>query len=258
MLTAALLALSLPVVAAAPPPRTDPAVEWKPLQSGVEYARIDELHVVRVDPAKAKLRAGLASEAGVEPMSAADWSSKLDLAVAINIGMYQTDYRRNVGYLRAGGHVNNERWNAYRAAVAIHPGVKWVDLETSVRPPDLSGYQIVVQNLRLIAGHRRNVWSRNDRRWSEAALAIDSAERLLFLFTRQPQPMRDFNNLLLRLPLDVTQAMHLEGGPEASLSIHAGGMDLDLCGSYETGFEEHDANPRQWPIPNVLGVVRGD
>jgi hypothetical protein len=70
--------------------------------------------------------------------------------------------------------------------------------------------------------------------------------------------MHELNDLLLHLPLDITQAMHLEGGPEASLSIHAGGVDLDLCGSYETGFEENDANAKQWPIPNVLGVARGD
>jgi len=50
--------------------------------------------------------------------------------------------------------------------------------------------------------------------------------------------------------------MHLEGGPEASLSIHADGVDLDLAGSYETGFWPDDSNVRQWPIPNVIGVMR--
>jgi hypothetical protein len=68
--------------------------------------------------------------------------------------------------------------------------------------------------------------------------------------------MRDFNGYLLKLPLDITQAMHLEGGPEASLSIHAGGVDLDLSGSYETGFLPDNSNRVQWPLPNVLGVRR--
>ena len=68
--------------------------------------------------------------------------------------------------------------------------------------------------------------------------------------------MRDFNDLLLKLPLDIAGAMHLEGGPEASLSIHVKGLDLDLAGSYETGFWPDDTNQHQWPIPNVLGVVR--
>jgi hypothetical protein len=54
----------------------------------------------------------------------------------------------------------------------------------------------------------------------------------------------------------ITHAMHIEGGPEASLSIHAGGVELDLNGSYETGFNENDGENAQWPIPSVLGVAR--
>jgi hypothetical protein len=68
--------------------------------------------------------------------------------------------------------------------------------------------------------------------------------------------MREFNTRLLATGLDVVRAMHVEGGPEASLSIHAGGIDLDLAGSYETGFVENDDNHRQWLVPNVLGVRR--
>jgi hypothetical protein len=45
--------------------------------------------------------------------------------------------------------------------------------------------------------------------------------------------MRDFNDLLLKL-------------------------DLDLSGSYETGFLSDDSNAQQWPIPNVLGVASAD
>ncbi len=36
--------------------------------------------------------------------------------------------------------------------------------------------------------------------------------------------------------------------------LHVVRIDLDLCGSDETGFNENDDNPRQWPLPNVLGV----
>jgi hypothetical protein len=50
--------------------------------------------------------------------------------------------------------------------------------------------------------------------------------------------------------------MHLEGGPEVSLSIHVPGLDLDLAGSYETRFRPDDSNRHQWPLPNVLGVLR--
>jgi hypothetical protein len=68
--------------------------------------------------------------------------------------------------------------------------------------------------------------------------------------------MWELNRLLLALPLGIVRAMHLEGGPEASLSIHAGGVDLDLCGSFETGFVPDDSNRVQWALPAVLGVAR--
>ena len=247
-------------------------VSWRNLQPGVELATIPagqtpsggpgSLHVVRVDPRRARLGVALASESKVPPQTAGEWCRSAGLAVAINLGMFQADHRSNVGYLRHGRHSNNRRWNSYRAAVAIGPLKKslpaalWLDLEPAKADPRLADYDIVVQNLRLLTRNRRNVWSPSAKKWSEAALAIDSQGRLLFLFSRAPFSMRDFNDLLLRLPLDVAGAMHLEGGPEASLSIHTAGLDLDLSGSYETGFFPDDSNRRQWPIPNVLGVLR--
>ena len=99
---------------------------------------------------------------------------------------------------------------------------------------------------------RSNVgWAQTAKRWSEAAIGVDSHGRPRTAYT-----MHDFNDMLLRMPLDIAGAMHVEGGPEASLSIHTNGFDLDLAGSYETGFLENDSNDRQWPIPNVLGVIR--
>jgi uncharacterized protein YigE (DUF2233 family) len=86
------------------------AVSWRAIQTGVEYATIGTLHVVRVDPARAKVQVALSSELGVAPRTAAEWCRTRKLAVAINAGMFQTDHRSNVGYLRHGKHVNHRRW----------------------------------------------------------------------------------------------------------------------------------------------------
>lgn len=249
-----------------------PEVSWRTLQPGVELATIPAgtlpsgkaglLHVVRIDAGRARLGAGIASEEKSDKRTAGEWCRRSGFSVAINLGMFQTDHRSNVGYLRHGRHMNNPRWNSYRSALAVRPGKEslppllWLDVEKSQPDPRLDEYGLVVQNLRLISTDRKNVWSRSDRRWSEAALAVDGRGRLLFLHTRAPWMMKDFNDLLLRLPLDITGAMHVEGGPEASLSIHVPGLDLDLSGSYETGFLPDDSNAEQWPIPNVLGVMR--
>jgi hypothetical protein len=264
LLQTAILALLGPAAEPA-----SPQVAWRTLQPGAELAVVSPpaassgpLYVVRVDAGRAKVDVALASEEKVPGRTAAEWCRRAGLAVAINAGMFQSDHRSNVGYLRHGRHLNNKRWNAYRSVLAVNPkgsvppAVLWLDRDSSQTDPRLAEYEIVVQNLRLIARKRRNVWSPSAKRWSEAALAVDSQGRLLFLFSRAPYAMRDFNAMLLRLPLDVVAAMHLEGGPEASLSIHAGGIDLDLAGSYETGFFPDDSNDRQWPLPNVLGIRR--
>ena len=239
-------------------------ISWRNLQPGVELAIIapGPLYVVRIDPTRATLAAAIASEDKSAPKTAAEWCRLSRFAVATNLGMFNDDHRTHTGHLRHGTHTNSKRWNSYRSVLALQPKDStlrpslWLDLDSSKPPALIDQYNLVVQNLRLIAGGRRNVWAKSEKQWSEAAAAIDSKGRILLLFSRAPSTMRDFNHRLLALPLDIQQAMHLEGGPEASLSIHVPGLDLDLCGSYETGFLEDESNREQWPLPNVLGVVR--
>jgi hypothetical protein len=262
------LAVVLSVFASAPqgPP-------WKSIQPGVEYAVIDlgtqagfgdnKLQVVRIDPGRAKLVALFASEFDGRARTAGEWCETSRLAAAINLGMFQTDHRTNVGFARKGTHINNKRWSpSYKSALAFGPRRKGVppaviaDLDEAGSDKALDDYETVVQNLRLIKGPRKNVWQDQAKRWSEAAVACDGDGRVLFLFSRSPFPMREFNRLVLSLPLGIVRAMHVEGGPEASLSIHGGGVDLDLCGSFETGFMPDNGNSGQWPVPNVLGVLK--
>jgi len=237
-------------------------VSWKALQPGVEYAVVgsaaEPLHLVRIDPARAALEAVMASAGDGRARTAGAWCQERKLAVAINLGMFRDDNRTNAGHARAPGHVNNARWNAkYNSALGFGGGAAaMVDLDSPGARERLERYGTVVQNLRLIRAPGRNVWSLQEKRWSEAAVAVDGRGRVLFAFSRSPHTMHAFNQRLLALGIGITGAMHVEGGPEASLSIHTGGVDLDLNGSYETGFNENDDERAQWPIPNVLAVRR--
>jgi hypothetical protein len=263
-------------------PKTEgPALAWMNLAPGIEYATVTlekapgisdgRLHIVRiiVGPFRgggAAFNVKLASLEG-QPRTAGAWADKHGFVAVINAGMYQTDGRTNVGFLRDGQHVNNPRWNAYQSVLALSPyGAAFdrpvpnaVILDRDA--PGFAGrsaeYATLVQNLRLIKAPGVNVWQANGRRWSEAAIAMTRQGRILFLFTRTPYEMIDFNRRLLALPLDIVSAMHVEGGPEASLSIRAPGLKLDLAGSFETGFRENDGNGVQWALPNVIGVREG-
>jgi len=267
-----LTALLLPLLVSATVRAAAPA--WKTLQRGVEYAAIGDavskpgdidgrLHVVRIDPKLAPLQAVMASADDRKARTAGAWCHERKLAVAINLGMYRDDRLTNVGHAHAPGHVNNGHWSdKYRSALAFGPkradlpAAAMVDLDAPGAQAELADYTTVIQNLRLIRAPGRGVWAKQDRRWSEAAVAADRTGHILFIFSRRPYPMRELNDKLLGLPLGITAAMHVEGGPEASLSIHAGGVDLDLNGSYETGFNENDGETAQWPIPNLIAVPR--
>ena len=174
--------------------------------------------------------------------------------------MYQEDFRSNVGFLRHGEHANNSHWNSYQSVLAIGPmdpvlpGAMILDRDAPGFGAQSARYRTLVQNLRLVKGPGVSVWQSNARRWSEAAIAMDKDGRILFLFTRTPYEMSDFNRRLLALPLGIVRAMHVEGGPEASLSVRGPGLKLDLAGSFETTFLENDGNGAQWALPNVIGV----
>jgi hypothetical protein len=252
--------------AAAFGPSPTAAVTWRTLQPGVDYAAIGEaepLHVVRIDASRSPIEAHFATAEDRRARTTAEWCRFKGLAVAINLGMYGQDRLTSVGHAHTSSHVNNARWDpAYKSALGLArrrqdlPPALLADLDAPGAREQLSAYGTVIQNLRLIRAPGRNVWTQQARRWSEAAVASDAKGHILFIFSRHPYSMADLNQKLLSLPLGITAAMHVEGGPEASLSIHVGGVDLDLNGSYETGFNENDAERRQWPIPNVLGTPR--
>lgn len=265
------IAAIVSLLVSAVPTAAPAAPAWRALGPGVDYAAIPIsprpsigdglLHVVRVDPARATLRTRLVAESGGGARTAKQWADAPRIAAVINAGMYASDLSTHVGYLRVGDRVRSGRWaKDYQSILLLgarRPGLPAATIRDA-RPGDTAAafadYDTVIQNLRLIRDPGVNVWSQNGRRWSEAAIALDREGRILLLFCRSPFTMHNFNAMLIRMPLGVVRAMHVEGGPEASLSVRGPGIALDLAGSYETGFRESDGNDRQWPLPNVVVV----
>jgi uncharacterized protein YigE (DUF2233 family) len=245
--------------------------QWKFLAKGIEYGVFHvnpppevvegKIHIVRLDPAQAKLKLLLASEHDKKSRSTAKWCKDFNLVAAINAGMFQEDYLTNVGYLRNGLYIQNKRWSGkYKSFLAFDPkktglpAAIIVDLEEPDAMKKLGDYNAVVQNLRLIKGNGINVWEKSEKRWSEAAVGMDNQGRILFLFCALPYPMWEFNEAVKSLGFGVTRLMHMEGGPTASLSIRSREANVDLAGSYETTVEADDTSSELAPLPNVLGV----
>jgi hypothetical protein len=247
---------------------------WRSLRPGLELANFAasseglaaelSITVVRIDPELWDLTfVGNSGDDASELRTARDWSKEAELSVAINAGMFATDYRSHVGYLREGSRVNSPGVNKYQSVAAFgprggsgQPRFRIFDLDDpSTRMSTIQrDYELVVQNLRLIKRPRENRWSPQDKRWSEAALGEDAQGRILFIFCRSPFSMHELNEQLLALDLGLVAAQHLEGGPEAQLYLAVEGFELELIGSFETDFLESEDNLRAWPVPNVLGI----
>lgn len=229
---------------------------WRQLEPGLELARFDvrsldeaaygDLTVLRVDPRRWRLEVLTAAADGDDrSRTVRQWCRDLDLAAAVNAGMYQADGRTHVGFCQVDGKVLNGAVNDYLSALVCDPvdpgappfGIR--DLDVVPLDSLRVRYRTVVQNLRLIKGGRDNRWSPTRERWREAALAEDAAGRALLIFCTRPMDMHDFNEALLALPLDVVAAQHLEGSEAAGLWVSGtGGKGSTVGGA----------------VPNVLAV----
>jgi len=219
--------------------------------------------VLRIDPALWSLEfVGLSLNDESGRQTARQWSKAQQLTAAINAGMYGTDYRTHIGYLRFRDHLHNDNVNAYKSVAAFDPRrdelphFRIFDLDSPgvSMKTILQDYASLVQNLRLIKRPGQNRWSQQQKRWSEAALGEDESGRILFIFCRSPYTMHDLNNELLGLGIGLLAAQHLEGGPQAQLYIHTGEVDFEISGSHGTSSIENDDISVSWAIPNVLGV----
>ncbi len=261
----------LPAGAAPPAPeqlRTPaPGIEYSAYRiiSSEKGSDENRIHVVRIDPAAARLKLLTASEHDGKLRTAREWCRDFNLVSAINAGMFAKDYSTNVGYLRNGDHVQNGRWNRqYRSALAFNPkragipAAVVVDLDETDARRKLEDYASVIQNLRLMKADGVSVWQKSDRKWSEAAVGIDREGRVLFIFCRKPLPMWKFNEMLGSLGLGILRLMHMEGGSWASLSVRSREFKIDLAGDFESGEENGGANFSQMRIPNVIGVQAAD
>ena len=248
--------------------------KWQPLAPGMDVqilnARIpgsdgdSKITVVRIDPKLWELVfIGISQTGETSGKTAREWCKSYKLTAAINAGMFDTNNKTHVGYLRYREHVNNGQVNNYKSIIAFDP-CKEKELQTfqifdldetgvSIKSI-LNDYNSAIQNMRLIKKPGTNVWNQQDRKWSEAAIGEDNAGRILFIFSRSQFSMHDLNEELLKSGIGIVAAQHLEGGPEAQLYLHVCNVELDLFGSYETSFKEDNGNETPWPIPNILGI----
>jgi uncharacterized protein YigE (DUF2233 family) len=237
-------------------------ITWRVLSPGLDHAtaRVQSaigdrrLDVLRIDPARNRFTMLIAAATNAAPRSARRWANENGLIAATNAGMFRAN-RLPVGYCKANGRVLQPTLSADRSIFTFDDNnARLLDLSCDAFDP--TAHENAIQSIRMISCEGRNVWRQQPRIWSTACIAEDGAGKILFLHARSPLSVHDFINAIRRLPLGITRAMYLEGGPEATLYARAANGDvIERFGSFETGFNENDDNNVAWPLPNIIGVV---
>jgi uncharacterized protein YigE (DUF2233 family) len=244
---------------------------WQRLTQGLELGIFNapliseigdsKVRVLRIDPRHFRLRLlnASASKNG-QPLTAKQWSRRNGLVAAINASMYQEDYRSSVSLMRTKAHVNNPRLSKDMAILAFDrtqadvPLVKMIDRQCDDFKVWQKKYSTMVQSIRMISCKGENVWTQQPQKWSTAAIGIDDQARILFIHVGSPYSTHDVIDFLKKLPLNITRAMYVEGGPQAQLYINSGAHEYEFVGNYEIEIQGDVKKLISRPVPNVVGI----
>jgi hypothetical protein len=230
-----------------------------PLKSDIGDSKVT---ILKINPTYYNFKLISAKEKQDWNTTAKDWSKKEGLLAAINAGMYKLDNKTNVGYMKNYDFVNNSRMSPYNTVTAFNrkdstvPEFQIIDLNCQNWEELKDKYYSYTQCIRMIDCDQNNTWSQQPKKFSMIIIAKDKYQNALFIFTRSPYSVHDFIDILLSLPLDIYNAMYLEGGPEASFYLNHNGIEIEKIGSYETGYQEDDNNNVASDIPNIIGIVK--
>lgn len=246
---------------------------WESLVPGLDLGTFDspkksiagdsKITVLRIDPAKWQLTLATASMPGEgKTRTAKEWAARKGFTAAINPSMFKDDHSKSVSLMRTRAHVNNAKLTADKSILAFDSLDAKAAKPARLLDRDCDSFDALektwgglVQSIRMVSCKRKNVWSQQPKIWSHAAIGEDGAGNILFVHARSPWSTHDFIDTLLALPIDLQRLQYSEGGPEATLYVKSGTREIELVGSYETGFNENDDNTRAWALPNVLGIV---
>jgi len=249
---------------------------WQKLDDGLYLGEFESpqkspvcnypITILKIDPKLYSFKLLSASEHDRKNRTAKQWCKKFGLIAAINASMYLAkDHETSTGYMKNYNHVNNtvinSQFGAFMAFNPVNssvPSVQIIDRYHQDWKNLIKKYNTVIQNYRMITLTGKNAWKKKtqEKIYSTAAIGIDKNGNVLFIFSRAPYSTRDFNNILLTIPIDLKNTMYVEGGPEATLYCKLNEKEIKWFGSYETNFTEHNNNDFAWLLPNVVGIVK--
>lgn len=242
-------------------------INWKTIDDGMYLRRYNApmksshdssvITILKINPKKYQLDI----YSSFIRYTAEEWSDKENLIAVINPGMYDNQ-GKNMGFMKQYNNLLNSNFNNDKAILCFNPkndslpAAQIIDRDFQDWRALVNQYESCTQSIRMIDFIGNNKWSKQEKKWSTVAVAMDKDGNILFIHSRSPYRVQDFVNMLLKAHLNIKNMMYLEGGPEASMYINYNGFQVRNIGSYETNFYESNNNNEFWTLPNVIGIKK--
>ena len=230
--------------------------------SGNRIGDDSQVLVLKIDPEIYDLKLLSASEHNTGSMTPQEWADKFDLLAVINASMYQVNHITSTGYMRNFAHANNPKINPKFGAFLVFnpvddsvPRVQIVDKYHQRWVRLLHQYHTVIQNYRMISVKQENLWPKTDKQHNIGCIAMDNDGKILFIHSKKAYSVHAFNQILLSLPINIYNAMFVEGGSEASLYVNIKKLSTERP-EFDIDWSRYDLSHDLSAIPNVIGVIR--
>lgn len=243
-------------------------ISWQKIDSGLFYSEAlspiksdigdSKVTVLKIDPHFYDFKLISAKEKNEVSRTLKEWAETKGLIASINAGLYQEDGKTNVGYMKNFNFINNNHLNKDNTIAAFNrrdttvPEIQIIDLKCQKWEELKDKYNSYTQCIRMIDCNQNNTWRLQPEKYGMAVIAIDKQGNALFIFTRSAFSVHDFISILKLLPLNIYNAMYLEGSAPASFYLNYKGLEVEKTGSIMTNGD----NGIAWELPNIIGIVK--
>jgi uncharacterized protein YigE (DUF2233 family) len=244
------------------------SIAWQKVDSGLFFTETlspvksdygdSKITILKIDPHYYSFKLISARETKEDNKTMREWVRTKGLIAAINAGLFQEDDKTNVGYMKNYSFINNNHLTRDNAITAFNrtdttvPEIQIIDLKCQKWEELKAKYNSFTQGIRMIDCNQNNTWNQQPEKFGMAVIAIDKQGNALFIFTRSPYSVHDFINILKHLPLNIYNAMYLEGSTPASFYLNYQGLEVEKTGYILATGE----NGTAWELPNIIGIVK--
>lgn len=248
---------------------------WLSISDGLSMIELDapkksilgdsKITVIKIDPKYFDFNLLTATEHGI-PLTAKEWADTFQMNIVFNASMYElTKPLISRAFLKNFNHHNNSEVNPnYNAMIAMNPldtnkHNECAILDLKCEPWDnvKTNYHCYAQGMRMIDCNGGPMdWNKKKQSCSMLVAAVDPYNNFYLIFSRSPYTHNEMITFMQKMPYELSNAIYLEGGPETSIYMKFGDLEIKKVGSYVSQTYPNDDNLDFWRLPNVIGLKK--